>query len=135
MIVIYDLLPPVAVVLFVAGTIRVALRPAVGGWSGTAAIAAALAAWTVHAVATGGPLGFWPNHTQDAWGNQVWFDLLIALGLGWALVLPRARAVGMRPWPWLAALCLSGSIGLAAMIARCRYLEIRTRTPVRETLR
>ncbi len=120
----YQLLAFVAVILFVGGVIQTGLRP-VGTWLVPAAISLLFLVWSVYTVASEGPLGFWPIHTQNAWGNQVWFDLLIAIGLAWALILPRARAVGMRPWPWLGLILCTGCIGLAAMFARCRYLETR----------
>ena len=34
-----------------------------------------------------------------------------------------ARAVGMGPWPWLALVAATGSIGLLAMLARVLYRE------------
>ena len=54
---------------------------------------------------------------------QIWFDLLCAIGIGWALLAPRARAAGIVPWPWLALTLALGSIGLLAMQARVLYRE------------
>lgn len=120
----YQILPAVAAVVLI-----VAMAGAASGlttsWRFPAATCAVFAGWSLYTIAVEGPLGFWPNHTQNAWGNQVWFDLLIAIGIGWALLLPRARAVGMRPAPWLLLILCSGCIGLTAMLARCRYLETR----------
>ena len=120
----YQILPAVAAVVLIA-----AMAGAASGlttsWRFPAATCAVFAGWSLYTIAVEGPLGFWPNHTQNAWGNQVWFDLLIAIGIGWALLLPRARAVGMRPAPWLLLILCSGCIGLTAMLARCRYLETR----------
>lgn len=121
----YPVLPIAALLLFLLTTIREGLR-ASNGWQFAALVCGVFLVWSLYTVAAEGPLGFWPNHTQDAWGNQVWFDLLIAIAIGWTLLLPRARAAGMRPWPWLALICATGCIGLAAMFARCRYLETRT---------
>lgn len=67
--------------------------------------------------------GFWVEHTRNLWGNQIWFDLLLAVGVAWALLVPRARRVGMPPWPWLVAVACTGSIGLCAMLVRTLYLE------------
>jgi hypothetical protein len=120
----YPILPVAALVLFILTTVGEGLRPS-RGWLFAALICALFAAFSLYTVASGGPFGFWPNHTQNAWGNQVWFDLLIAIAIGWTLLLPRARAMGMNPWPWLALTCATGCIGLAAMFARCRYLEAR----------
>ncbi len=120
----YQILPAVAAVMLV-----IAMAGSAGGyaasWRLPAAICALFTGWSLYTIAAEGPFGFWPNHTQNAWGNQVWFDLLIAIGIGWALLLPRARAVGMRPLPWLVLIVCSGCIGLTAMLARCRYLETR----------
>jgi len=40
------------------------------------------------------PLGFWVEHPRHLWGNQIWFDLLLAAGVAWALLVPRARRLG-----------------------------------------
>ena len=72
-----------------------------------------------------GMAGVWREHTRNAWGNQIWLDLLIAIAIAWSVLLPRARAAGMRTWPWLVLILSTGCIGLAAMFARCRYLESR----------
>ena len=122
----YAVLPIVAVLLFIGVTLILAAGSSSdrrGSWLAPAAFAAAFLGWSLYTVAMEGPLGFWPNHTASAWGNQVWFDLLLAIGTAWALLLPRARAVGMRPLPWLVLIICSGSIGLLAMAARCLLLE------------
>lgn len=121
----YPILPIAALVLFVVTTIREGLGSS-QGWLFAAMVCAGFAAFSAYAIVAEGPFGFWPNHTQNPWGNQVWFDLLIAIAIAWALLLPRARAAGMNLWPWLALICVSGCIGLLAMFARCRYLENRT---------
>ena len=120
----YQLLPIVAICLFLIAATLTNLRP-MRTWLVPGTVAALFLGWSVYAVAAEGPFGFWPNHTHDAWGNQVWLDLLIAIGIGWALLVPRAKSVGMYPWPWLALIVCSGCIGLAAMTARCLYLENR----------
>ena len=45
------------------------------------------------------------------------------MAIGWYLMLPRARAVGMRPAAWLPLVVLSGCVGFLAMLARLSYLE------------
>lgn len=120
----YQILPAVAAALLALAMLGTA-NGAAASWRVPAAVCALFLGWSLYTVAAEGPLGFWPNHTQNAWGNQVWFDLLIAVGIGWALLLPRARAVGMRPAPWLVLILCSGCIGLSAMLARCGYLESR----------
>jgi hypothetical protein len=120
----YQILPAVAAVMLVLAMLSAANGASVS-WVVPATVCALFLGWSLYTVAAEGPLGFWPNHTQNAWGNQVWFDLLIAVGIGWALLLPRAKAAGMRLAPWLVLILCSGCIGLAAMFARCRYLETR----------
>ncbi|MFM5895375.1 MAG: hypothetical protein ACKOQM_13205 [Novosphingobium sp.] len=122
----YAVLPIVAILLFIGVTLILLARPTSGqggGWLFPTTFSAAFLGWSLYTVGREGPLGFWPNHTANAWGNQVWFDLLLAIGTAWALLLPRARAVGMRPLPWLVLIACSGSIGLLAMVARCLILE------------
>jgi hypothetical protein len=121
----YLILPIAAPLLFLLITVREGLRSSTG-WAFAALVCAAFLAFSVYTIASEGLFGFWPNHTQNAWGNQVWFDLPIAIAIGWTLLLPRARTVGMNPWPWLAVTCATGCIGLLAMFARCRYLEARS---------
>lgn len=82
-------------------------------------------AFSVHAITAEGFLGFWTEHVRNAWGNQIWFDLLLAAAVGFAALVPRARRVGMSPWPWALALVLTGSVGLLAMFARLLDLEDR----------
>lgn len=120
----YHILPIGAAVLFGVATVTAALRPSVN-WIIPAAVSLLFFGWSVHAIVSGGQTGFWVEHTRNAWGNQIWFDLLIGVAIAWTLLVPRARAVGMRPWPWLALIAATGGIGLAAMFARCRYLESR----------
>jgi hypothetical protein len=95
------------------------------GWTVPALLSAAFFMWSVWAGVTEGPLGFWDVHSGSLWKNQVWFDLLFAAGIGWCLILPRARAQGMNVWLWVFVLPLSGSIGFLAMLARLLYLEER----------
>lgn len=96
------------------------------GWILPALAALLFAGWSLHAVVLEGWLGFWNEHIRNAWGNQIWFDLLLAFGCAWALIVPRLRAVGMRPLPWLLLLFCTGSIGLLLMFARCLFLESRS---------
>jgi hypothetical protein len=121
-----DLLPWLAAALFLVLTVALALG--VGSawrarWIVPALLSAAFAAFSVLAVLREGPLGFWPEHTRNLWGNQIWFDLLLAVGVALAWLLPKARALGMRPLPWLLLVVCTGSIGLCAMFARVLYLQ------------
>ena len=92
-------------------------------WLLPAALAVVFAAFTAQAVLAEGLLGFWPEHTRNLWGNQIWFDLLLSVGVAWGLLLPQARALGMRPLPWLALIAATGSIGVLSMLARVLYLR------------
>lgn len=103
------------------------LRTEEGGtWLLPAAISAAFCIWTVAAILQEGLFGFWTNHTSSLWGNQVWFDLLFAIAIGWTLILPRARAQQMQAGLWLGFICATGCIGFLAMLARMLYLEERS---------
>lgn len=120
-----DLLPLLAALAFVAFAARAALAPdrPTAPWWAPAALSVAFLAFSLHAMASTGPLGFWTEHTRNAWGNQIWFDLLLAIGIAWTLILPEARALGMRPLPWLALVLATGCIGLLAMLARLTWLR------------
>lgn len=120
----YQFLPIVAAILLVLAMLGAASGKS-GSWLVPAGVCALFLGWSLYTLAAEGPFGFWPNHTQNAWGNQVWFDLLIAIGIGWALLMPRARAAGMRPLPWAVLILCTGCIGLTAMLARCLFLEHR----------
>ena len=122
----FAVLPGLAIAAFMVAALALLRsqdksRP--GVWVVPAGLAGLFLGWSLFTVSREGPLGFWSNHTANAWGNQVWFDLLLAIGTAWALMLPRARAVGMQPLPWLVLIVSTGSIGLLAMYARCLFLE------------
>ena len=102
-------------------------------WWIPAVLSAAFLAYSLWPILTLGPLGFWTEHVRNLWGVQIWFDLLCAIGVGWALLVPRARAMGMMPWPWLALIVATGSIGLLAMLAR--VLQRESAVPVETTSR
>lgn len=94
-------------------------------WMLPGIFAALFVGWTVYAIVVEGPLGFWPEHTRNLWGNQIWFDLLFGIGIAWAFLAPRAKALGMRLLPWLAFILSTGSIGLLTMFSRFLYLQER----------
>ena len=98
-------------------------RTPISRWQVPALLCAAFFAYSLWPILTMGPLGFWNEHVRNLWGVQIWFDLLCAIGVGWALLAPRAQAAGMVPWPWLALIAATGSIGLLAMAARVLYRE------------
>jgi hypothetical protein len=96
-------------------------------WAFPAILCALFTAWSLYTAMMEGPTGFWPEHNRNLWGYQIWFDLLLAIGIGWTLIVPRAREQGMRLFPWLALILLTGCIGVSAMFARLLFLEGRSR--------
>ena len=98
-------------------------RTPIRSWWVPASLSAGFFVYSLWPMLTMGALGFWAEHVRNLWGVQIWFDLLCAIGVGWALLTPRARAAGMTPWPWLALILATGSIGLLAMLARVLYRE------------
>ena len=100
-------------------------------WMLPAALSAAFAAWSVATAGIEGPTSFWTEHTRNMWGNQIWFDLLLAAGTGWVMLAHQAKGLGMRLLPWLVLIVSSGSIGLLAMAARILYPKQTRTEPVR----
>ncbi len=94
-------------------------------WRFPAFLSLAFLLFSLHALMTEGPLGFWPEHTRNLWGNQIWFDLLLAAGIGWFLIVPQARAQCMRLPLWLVLIACTGCIGFLAMLSRLQYLQAR----------
>jgi hypothetical protein len=122
------ILPVLAAGLFLLLTLSFALRPPTPGrarWYGPALFSAAFLGFSLFAVLSEGPTGFWPEHTRNLWGNQIWFDLLLATGVGIYLMAPRASARGMNTAVWLMVVAATGSVGFTAMLARLLYLEAR----------
>jgi uncharacterized membrane protein len=114
------ILAAVAALAYVFFTLSGPARPV---WQVPAVLSAAFLLWTMATIAHEGLAAVWQNHTQNFWGNQVWFDLLLAVVIGWTLILPRARAQRMQVLPWLLLICATASIGTLAMLARVIYLE------------
>ncbi len=96
-------------------------------WAIPAAASLAFLMFSLSAATLEGPLGFWPEHTRNLWGNQIWFDLLLAVSVAWLFLVPQARAMRMRLPLWLVLVALTGSIGLLAMVARLQVLKARAR--------
>jgi hypothetical protein len=120
----------VGAVGFVIGTFAVSQgvkSPFRRRWLFPAALSAGFLAFSLYTVSQEGVLAFWPEHTRNLWGNQIWFDLLLAAGVGYTALAPRARAVGMNLVPWLVTVAVTGSIGLCAMFARVIQLESEKR--------
>lgn len=123
-----SILAALAAVAFLAVTARIAVgdAPRSGSrWMLPAAVSLGFLLFSLYTISVEGPTGFWTEHTRNLWGNQIWFDLLLGVGVAWYFLVPQARAVGMRPLPWLAAVASTGCIGLLAMTARVLYLQDR----------
>lgn len=98
-------------------------------WLLPAVVSLAFVAFSTWAALTQGPLAFWVEHSaRNLWGNQIFFDLLLASSVAWVLVGPRARKVNMSLPLWLAFILATGSIGFLAMLARLLWLEQRAQT-------
>ena len=82
--------------------------------------------FSIFAGISGGAFGFWAEHTRNMRGNQIWFDLLMAVGIGWFLIVPKAKVQGMRLLPLGILVVCTGCIGFMAMVARMLYLQERS---------
>jgi hypothetical protein len=98
-------------------------------WRWPALASFLFAAFSLETVVTEGPFGFWAEHTRNLWGNQIWFDLLLASGTAWCFIVAKAKAAGMRLWPWLVLVLCTGSVGITAMVARLLYLQQHAPAP------
>ena len=120
-----QILPVLAYVATVAAVIRVAIARPFEDWRLPALVGLAFAAFSVVTVVEEGVIQFWINHSTTFAGNQVWFDLLIAVAIAFYLIAPRARAVGMPLLPWALAVIATASIALLPLLARLLWLERR----------
>lgn len=93
-----------------------------GAWMVPAVFSAALFLWSVWTIVEEGVAAVWTEHTRSFWGNQIWFDLLLGIGLSLFLIAPRAKDVGMKLWMWLVLILCTGNIATAAMVSRYLYL-------------
>lgn len=92
-------------------------------WQLAALVSLFFLVWSVYTMIVEPLNGFWTEHTRNFWGNQIWFDLIFGIAIGWTLILPRARAVGMNIVFWFIFVVATANIGLLAMLARILYLE------------
>jgi hypothetical protein len=121
-------------ILFVLGALgalpamlSLAFRKRVQESAGLAALlAVGFIAFSAVPIVQEGYLGFIPNHIQNLWGTQVWYDLVIVVVIALVFIVPRARAVGMNVPIWIVAVALTASISLLPMVARLFWLEQRT---------
>ena len=127
------LLQILPIVLYIATAVTVLAATAGAGagrgglWRVPALAGAFLAVVSVVTIVAEGPVQFWVNHTTTWAGNQVWFDLLFGVAMAFVLMLPRARAAGMNPWPWAIATLALACLALLPMLARLMWLEERGR--------
>ena len=122
----FQLIPTLAAVAFLVGNTSLALRDGrapKGIWRVAAGLSVLFLAFSVFTVMQEGPVGFWPVHTHNFWGNQVWCDLLLSASVAFGLMAPEARARGMSPLPWFLFIAATGSVGVLAMLARVLYLR------------
>lgn len=94
-------------------------------WALPATLGALFLVFSLVTLAQDGLLQFWVNHTTNFAGNQVWFDLVMAIAIAFYLIAPRARAVGMPLLPWGIAVIATACIALLPMLARLVWLEQR----------
>ncbi len=99
--------------------------PDLNSWIFPAILSLAYLIFSLYAVAAEGLVQFWVNHTTTFVGNQVWFDLLLAISIAFTFLAPEAKRLGMRPSVWLVAICLTGCIAVLAMLARLLWLKAR----------
>lgn len=92
-------------------------------WQVPAAMSAGFWGYSVYTLVQEGLATVWTNHTQNLWGNQVWFDLLYSVSIYWFALLPRAKKLGMPITPWLLYNAATASIGGLHLFARILYLE------------
>ncbi len=124
----FEIMPWLAAIACIAFVVKVASSSGtlrVGSWMLPGALSALFLAWSVGAAIADGPVGFWREHTRNMWGNQIWFDLLLAIAIGWTLIVPPAKALGMHVGPWLLLIICTGCIGFLAMVSRFLYLTER----------
>ena len=100
-----SLLPTIAAAFFLLFSIYILSKNGQqmnNSWLFPAMLSLLFLLFSVKAIVSAGLLGFWIEHTRNVWGNQIWFDLLLGIGVGWYLIVPQARALSMRLYLWLA---------------------------------
>lgn len=122
------ILPPIAyglAILFV-GWVVAAKAPPRLNWLLPAAVGLVFLVVSLQVLLTEGVTRFWVNHVANRAGNQVWFDLLLAVCIAFFLIAPRARAAGMNLPLWGLAVITTASVALLPMLARLLWLERRS---------
>lgn len=122
------LLPTMAALFFLVFALYVQFAPAKSGkhaWIFPAMLSLMFFLFSAQTMVHEGALGFWTEHTRNRWGNQIWFDLLFATGIGWLLMVPQGKQLNMRLTLWLMLIASTGSVGFLAMVARMLFLQER----------
>lgn len=101
-------------------------RPEHGNATLAAMLSAGFGAYTAVQIAQEGVVMFFTNHSANLTGIQVWWDLVMCVGIALFFIAPRARAANMNLVPWFLLVGGTASIGLLAMIARLFWLENQT---------
>jgi len=109
--------------MFLGYTIIAREKKMKNGWIFPAIISVLFLGWSVFSAVYGGATGFWVEHTRNYWGVQIWFDLLLAVCIGWFFIVPKAGALNMKLVPWGVLVLATGCIGFTAMVSRMLYLE------------
>lgn len=99
-----------------------------GKWIIPAVLSFLFLSFSVYAGMNEGPTGFWPEHIRNLWGNQIWFDLLLAASVALFLLIPKAKSLGINPLPWAVLTVATGSIGLLAFLAFVLWKEEQLKT-------
>lgn len=123
-----QILPVLAYGLAIASVVATTLSAGAsrrGLWVVPVIAATAFWVYSIITVLQEGLVQFWFNHTTTFSGNQVWFDLLLAVAICFFMIAPRARAANMRLWPWAVATIALAGLALLPMLARLLYLEDR----------
>lgn len=121
--------PTLAALGFVIFALTMAIAPArtprPNAWMFSATLCVAFVAWTLYALANEGFIAIWQEISRSLWSNQIFIDLLLAVGIALAFLVPEARRLGMKPLPWVVATAATGCIALLAMHARVLFLRSR----------
>ncbi len=82
-------------------------------------VIAAFGAFSAYVLQAVGLVGLFVNNLSHPAGQQVFIDLLIALGLVMVWMWQDARKTGRNVWPWIVATLLIGSFApLAYLVTR-----------------
>ena len=95
------------------------------------AILVLFSALSVYAVLEVGYIGIFDYHRHSPAGWQVFADLVIALILVLAWMIPDARQRGRNPWPFVIATLALGSIGPLLYLATASDQIGQAHEPVR----